>query len=121
MTDPRHALGLRAEHAVATWLAGCGWTILARRWRVAEGELDLVGLDPDGALVGVEVRARRTSRTGCGAESLRATHLARLRAALARYASGAPVRHRELRVDVVALEPMGERWRVTHLRGVDGW
>ncbi|MGZ6300397.1 MAG: YraN family protein, partial [Candidatus Limnocylindria bacterium] len=41
MPDPRHTLGERAEAAVAAWLAARGWTILARRWRCPEGEIDL--------------------------------------------------------------------------------
>ena len=47
-----------------------GWHVLARRWRVPEGELDLVALDPAGTLVAVEVRARRTARAGAAAETV---------------------------------------------------
>ncbi|HET7686027.1 MAG TPA: YraN family protein [Candidatus Limnocylindria bacterium] len=125
MGDPRHVLGLAAEEAVAGWLAAAGWQILARRWKVPEGELDLVALDPDAVLVGVEVRARRTTRTGGAAASLDRRHVARRRAALVRYvAAGAPP-HRGLRLDLVTVEPAhdeaGRRWCATRLPAIDAW
>ena len=125
MADPRHDLGERAEQAVAAWLTSAGWRVLARRWRVPEGELDIVALDTAGTLVAVEVRARRTARTGAAGESVDRRHLRRLRAALGRYAAQAAAGHTGLRVDVVTLTPVngeaGSRWRATRLESVDGW
>lgn len=125
MADPRHVLGMAAEEAVAAWLTGTGWRILARRWRVPEGELDLVALDPDAVLVGVEVRARRSARTGEGGASLDARRLARRRAALARSAASCAPTHRGLRLDLVILAPAqngaGSRWRATRLPAIDAW
>lgn len=125
MGDPRHVLGLAAEEAVARWLAADGWRVLARRWRAPEGELDLVALDPDAVLVGVEVRARRSARTGGAVASLDRRHLARRRAALACYAAAAAPPHRGLRLDLVTLEPAhdgaGQRWRATRLPAIDAW
>jgi putative endonuclease len=112
MPDPRHALGLRAETAAATWLVGRGWRVLARRWRVNEGELDLVCLDPLGTLVGVEVRARRGRRQGSALESIDHRRLGRRRRALVRYAVAHAVRARGLRIDLISVEPEGERWRL---------
>ena len=89
MPDPRHALGQRAEAAVAAWLETRGWTILARRWRCPEGELDLVAHDPDGVLVGIEVKVRRTGRAGDPLESINRHRLLRLRKALGRFRSEA--------------------------------
>jgi putative endonuclease len=125
MGDPRHELGGRGEDAVAAWLTASGWHVLARRWRVPEGELDIVALDTAGTLVAVEVRARRTARTGTAAESVDDGHLHRLRAALRRYAAEASPRHAGLRVDLVTLTPVheeaGPRWRATRLEAIDGW
>lgn len=123
MADPRHDLGLRAEAAVAAWLEGNGWSVDARRWRRREGELDLVCRDPQGALVAVEVRLRRSPRAGSAAESVDGRRLKRLRAALITYAREHDQR-RELRVDLVTVVPFdrdANRWRVTHHRGIDGW
>ncbi|MEX0626761.1 MAG: YraN family protein [Chloroflexota bacterium] len=123
MPDPRHALGERAEAAAATWLETRGWTILARRWRCPEGELDLVARDPDGVLVAIEVKVRRTGRAGDPLESIDRQRLRRLRAALGRYRSAVHGSVDEgLRVDLVALCPGGQgRLRLTHQRAIDAW
>ena len=123
MPDPRHALGERGEAAAAAWLASRGWTILARRWRCAAGELDLVAVDPDNILVAVEVKLRRSSRAGDPAESVDGRRLARLRAALARFRAEDVARRVEgTRTDLVAVRPAGAGlWRVSHLRAIDAW
>ena len=123
MPDPRHALGERAEAAVAAWLATGGWTILARRWRCPEGEVDLVARDPERVLVAVEVKLRRTVRAGSAVESIDRRRMGRLRAALGRFAATARVSiPNGLRVDLVALQE-GEdgAWLLSHHRGIDAW
>jgi putative endonuclease len=125
MTDPRHAVGVRAEEVAAAWLTSAGWRVLATRWRCREGELDLVCLDPREALVGVEVRARRSARTGRPEESIDTRRVARLRHALAAYAAAARPAHAGRRIDLVALspeprDPLG-RWRARRIPAIDGW
>jgi putative endonuclease len=121
--DPRHALGERAEAAVAAWLATRGWTLLARRWRCPEGELDLVAWDPERVLVAVEVKLRRTSRAGSALESIDRRRLVRLRAALGRFAATARVSiPNGLRVDLAALRAREDgAWLLSHHRGIDAW
>jgi putative endonuclease len=121
--DPRHILGQRAEQATATWLASRGWTILARRWRCSDGELDIIALDPDGVLVAVEVKLRRGARAGDPLESVDRLRRGRLRMALGRYRTEMPIAVGEsLRIDLVAVRPATDgAWRVTHHRGVDAW
>ena len=125
MGDPRHELGLRAEAAVAGWLERQGWEILARRWRVAEGEIDLVCCDTLATLVGVEVRLRRSERAGSGLESVDPRHLRRLRAALGRFAGQAAERTRftALRIDLVTVSPTDRdgRWRAVRHPAIDAW
>lgn len=112
---------------MADWLRSEGWTVLARRWRVPEGELDIVTLDPDGTLVGVEVRARRTARSGAAAETVDRRHVARLRRALVAYAGGEPG-GRLTRLDLVTVVPepaaTGKEpttWRATRWPAIDAW
>jgi putative endonuclease len=121
MGDPRHDFGRDAEQLVDRWLTDAGWQVLARRWRVPEGELDLVCLDPTGCLVGVEVRARRSARAGEPVESLGPRHVGRLRAALSRYARDCSPTHRGIRIDLVSVMPTAARdaWRLRHLPAVD--
>src|SRR5688500_13941130 len=122
MGDPRHDLGLAAEEAVAAWLTGIGWKVVGRRIRSPSGgEVDLVALDPANVLVGVEIRARRTPRTGLGTESIDARRVARMGRTLAAFAAASETSHRGLRLDVVrvAPEPGGaERWRVSRVPDV---
>ena len=106
MGDPRHTLGIAAERAVAAWLEASGWRVLGRRVRASGGgEVDIVALDPDGVLVGVEVRARRTSRAGIGTESITAERVRRTGRTVAAFAAATRVSHRGLRMDLVSVTP----------------
>ena len=106
MGDPRHDLGLAAESAVGVWLEASGWRLLGRRVRASGGgEVDIVALDPDGVLVGVEVRARRTARTGIGTESITADRVRRTGRSVAAFAAATGVDHRGLRIDLVSVVP----------------
>lgn len=109
---------------MAGWLTRSGWSILDRRARAgAGGEVDLLALDTAGTLVAVEVRARRTERTGAAATTVDQRRIRRLEATLVAYAAAAATRHRGLRVDLVTVEPAAgpERgWRLTRIAGVGG-
>ena len=121
MGDPRHELGHAAEDAVAAWLTAAGWRVIRRRVRSAGGgEVDLVALDPSETLVAIEVRARRTVRTGRAATSVDARRVGRLGRTLAAVAAECGDRHRGLRIDLVSAEPSGEPgcWRVTRMPGI---
>lgn len=120
MSDPRHALGLEAEGAVADWLTRAGWAVLARRARSpAGGEVDIVALDPDRVLVAVEVRARRNGRAGSAAESVDRRRIERMRTTLAALAPSAPP-HGGLRIDLVTAEPVKDAWAAWRLRRTPG-
>ena len=123
MANPRQALGERAEAAVAEWLTTRGWTVLARRWRCAEGELDIVAFDPAQTLVAVEVKLRQTGRAGLPLESIDRHRLRRLRSTLGRFAADAQVSTASgLRIDLVAVHAAESgRWRLRHHPGIDAW
>ena len=124
MTDPRHRFGSLAEDAVAAWLEEAGWILLARRYRTAGGgEVDLVMLDPRRVLVGVEVRARHSRRTGSPEETVDARRGRRIARTLAAFAGRAGVSHVGLRVDLVAVEPAGPgagQYRLRRLPDIGG-
>jgi putative endonuclease len=121
MSAAQQQLGRLAEDATARWLATRGWCVLERRWRSPSGEIDLVCRDPDGVLVGVEVKLRRTSRAGGAADAVDARRLARLRGALVDYARQPASRATGLRIDLVSVTPAGTAWRLERTPGVDGW
>jgi putative endonuclease len=121
MGDPRHDLGLSAEEAVARWLTGAGWRVVERRARSpAGGEVDIVAIDPEGTLVAIEVRARRTKRAGEAALSVDSRRVTRLERTLAAIATDGRLGHRALRVDLVTVEPAGQagRWRLVRVPGI---
>ncbi len=122
MSDPRHALGMAAEEAVAAWLSGAGWRVIGSRVRSAGGgEVDLVAVDPMRVLVAIEVRARRTSRSGAAELSVDHHRIARLGRTLATIAANRGERHRGLRIDLVTATPrVGTpgAWTLRRLPGV---
>lgn len=121
MADPRHDLGRACEDAAAAWLERNGWRVLERRRRsTGGGEVDIVARDPDGVLVAVEVRGRRTARAGSALESVDARRVGRLRRTLVDVARARQEPITGLRVDLVAAEPAGDghRWRLRRVPGI---
>lgn len=110
MKPPTHRTGSLAEEAAARYLERRGWRILARNARRKTGEIDLVAIDPDGVLVFVEVRARRSYRGEPGAARAVASVDRRKQSRVIRAAAALLPRWPELagrpaRFDVVAVEP----------------
>jgi putative endonuclease len=103
----RRRLGNFGEAAAAAYLSRQGYTLLARQWRCAAGEIDLVAQQGD-MLVFVEVRTRRGSTHGTPEESVTATKQARLVALAYTYlADHAYADTQPWRIDVVAIEVDG--------------
>ena len=70
MTDRRHTgLGEHGEKLAERHLVELGITVVERRYRTRQGEIDLVCRDGD-TLVFVEVKTRRTQRAGAPFESI---------------------------------------------------
>lgn len=119
MTDRRTArkrLGDFGEDHAAHLLTGRGHTVIARGWRCAAGELDLVTLDGD-ELVFVEVRTRRGERHGTPEESIVGVKAARLLRLGDHFLQVHPEHAERIwRVDLVAivLDRAGLLVRVTH-------
>ena len=93
----KDVLGRNGEQAAADYLETEGFRILARNWRCADGEIDIVAMDRH-TLVICEVKTRSGARYGTPLESVHVD---------------------EVRVDVVGVtpEPAGG-FTVEHVRGV---
>jgi len=102
-TVDRRALGKRGEGLAARRLAAEGYRILARNYRCAMGEVDLVAADGD-CLVFVEVRTRRDDSWGTPEESITAAKQARLVAIAEHYLAEHVLEGSDWRIDVVAVE-----------------
>jgi putative endonuclease len=112
MRDDRQGLGQRGEELAARHLAAKGYQILARNWRCAEGELDLVAQDGE-CLAFVEVRTRRGRALGSPEESITAAKQERLITLGQAYVQ-AHEWSGDWRIDVVAVE-MDRRGRFLRL------
>lgn len=102
MTRARLALGRAGEDLAAAWYEARGYDIVARNWRVREGELDIVARRGS-LLVFCEVKARRTTSYGLPAEAVTPDKQARVRRLAAIYLRRDGCRVRELRFDVAAV------------------
>ncbi|MDQ1478466.1 MAG: putative endonuclease [Actinomycetota bacterium] len=105
-------LGAAGEDAVALWYAGCGYSVLARNWRVREGEIDLVARR-DATIVFCEVKTRRGQGFGSPAEAVTMRKQLRLRKLAIRWLADNPSRADVLRFDVASVTPDGRgAWTV---------
>ena len=68
--DDHIRLGERGEQAAAKCLERKGYKILERNWRCRYGEADIIALDPNGTVVFVEVKTRRSRNTGLPEEAV---------------------------------------------------
>lgn len=111
----KDAVGRWGEQVAVDALTDAGFAVLARNWRCADGEIDVVARDGT-TLVIVEVKTRSTDRFGQPSEAVGRVKQARLRrlalAWLAQHPGGADVRF-----DVVSVVRGRAGCRVEHLRG----
>jgi putative endonuclease len=107
--------GRRGEQVAARHLRRCGYIILARNYRAAGAEIDLVALD-ESTLVFVEVKFRISSRFGTPAEAVDLDKRERIRRAARAFAEWRGVPDLPARFDVVALSGAGRYCRVELIR-----
>jgi putative endonuclease len=115
--DPRRGLGRRGEVIAANRLEEAGYRILARNYRCAIGEIDIIAEDGD-CVVLVEVRTRRGRSHGTPEESITPAKRERLRQLAEAWLQTQDPPPLDCRVDVVAVElaPNGTLMRVTQVR-----
>ncbi|MCO4744447.1 MAG: YraN family protein [Proteobacteria bacterium] len=104
--------GAEAEAFVAQELEGDGWTVVARNWRGAGGELDVV-VCRGTVLRFVEVKAR--SEGGDPLDGMTATKQRRLNRAAEAFLSRALVDYDDIAFLVALVWATGEGWAVEWL------
>jgi putative endonuclease len=116
-TNARITLGSAGERLAAGWLEARGYRVLARNWRCAYGELDVIA-EEQGELVFVEVKTRRGVAHGAPEEAITATKSAHLIAAAQTYLAEHQCETQPYRIDVVAiqLDGQGKLTDVRHYR-----
>ena len=102
MTDARIDFGKRGEDLACRELERRGYAIVARRYRVRSGELDIVARD-GATLVFVEVKARADHKFGDAAEAVTPQKQLRLTRLAAEYVMRHHLQECPCRFDVVAI------------------
>ncbi len=86
--DNHKQIGQAGENAACAHLERLGWEILARNFRCARGEMDVIAQEPTnlgGALIFVEVKTRRGRSHGLPIEAVNAPKQRRLLAVAQTY------------------------------------
>jgi ribonuclease HII len=107
--------GRRGEQEAAGYLEGKGYQVLARGWRGAGGELDLVARQGD-CLVFVEVKSGEEGGLGHPEERVDAAKRGHLARAARLYLQQHPGLGREYRFDVIAVVFGRGAPKITHLQ-----
>lgn len=81
------ALGARGEDAACRCLSNKGYEILERNWRCDFGEADIIAKDPNGTIVFVEVKTRRSANAGVPEEAVSSAKRRRYEAIALEYMS----------------------------------
>ena len=111
------AIGRFGEELAARHLEGAGLQVLARNWRCAEGEIDIVARE-GGTLVICEVKTRSGTGFGDPAEAVTPPKAARLRRLSLRWLAAHGLGWTDLRFDVVTVVRSRDAAPVVeHLRG----
>jgi putative endonuclease len=112
MSNRRIALGVRGEEMAAGFLRQKGYNILARRYRTANGEIDIIA-EQGGILVFIEVKARANAAFGTPAEAVTARKRKTISTVAQQYLLECDAMDRPARFDVIEVY-MGEG-RICHI------
>ena len=102
MAERRRTLGADGEAVAARWYEARGGTVLARNWRCAGGELDLV-VREGSTIVFCEVKARTTTAFGSPLEAVTAAKQRRIRRLAAQWLDQSDQRPARIRFDVAGV------------------
>ena len=111
----RVSLGRRGERAAEKYLRRNGYRIVARNFRAAGAEIDIVAMDRD-TLVFVEVKTRQSFGAGAPEEAVDARKQARMRRAAEAFALRYRANEYEMRFDIVAIDASGARLEIELMR-----
>ena len=108
-------LGRRGERAAEKHLRRSGYRIVARNFRAAGAEIDLVAMDGD-ILVFVEVKTRRSREAGAPEEAVDERKQKRMRRAAEIFATRYRADDVTMRFDIIAVDASGKRLEIELLR-----
>ena len=103
MTNPKQALGQWGEETAVRYLERHGYTILARNFHTAHGEIDIVA-GMEAALIFVEVKTRSSHTFAYPENSVTLRKQAHLLSAAEEYLQAHPEGAESWQFDVIAIE-----------------
>lgn len=116
MTAQRRAVGAYGERCAVRHLVESGLRVVARNWRCAHGEIDIIAWDGD-VLAICEVKTRRFDTFGTPAEAVVGRKARRLRRLAVEWLRVSGVRPQQLRFDVIEVYPgRSGAARVEHIK-----
>lgn len=98
----KDAVGQYGERVAVRHLEQAGWTVLARNWRCAHGELDIIATDGP-VLVFCEVKTRSSTAYGDPCEAVNWSKAKRIRLLAARWLAESATSWPQVRFDVVSV------------------
>ncbi len=114
LSDPKR-LGRWGEKRCEKYLRARGYRTLARNYNCAVGEIDLVMSSPDGAIVFIEVKTRRSEEFARARDAVNRRKRLRMTRAAQYFRRVYRIKDRPLRFDVVAVVlGDGRSARITH-------
>lgn len=121
-TAPHQRTGAIGEELACQHLAALGLEVVARNWRIADGdlrgELDVVALDHDARLVVVvEVKTRRGDGYGGALAALTPRKQARIRRLAIAFLLQADLPYRQVRLDAIAVRLDVDPPAIEHVQG----
>ncbi|MFC0508531.1 YraN family protein [Micromonospora costi] len=117
MTNRNQAVGAYGERCAVRHLIETGLRPVARNWRCATGEIDVIAWDGP-VLAFCEVKTRRGGEFGSPAEAVVPAKARRLRVLAARWLAETGTTAEEIRFDVLSVRlPAAGPARVEHLKG----
>ncbi|HEV2171279.1 MAG TPA: YraN family protein [Candidatus Binatus sp.] len=111
----RLPLGRMGERAAEKHLRRNGFRIVARNFRAAGAEIDIVAMDGD-ILVFVEVKTRQSFAAGAPEEAVDLRKQTRMRRAAEAFARRYRAADYDMRFDIVAIDASGKRMEIELLR-----
>jgi putative endonuclease len=111
----RRDLGQRSERVAEAFLQGQRYTIIARNYRCAMGEIDVIAQDRD-TVVFVEVRSHTGERFGDPLESVTLRKQRQIAKVALDYVMRQRVKNRPLRFDVIGICWKGNTPQVVHVK-----
>jgi putative endonuclease len=118
--DSRKKTGWQGEEIAAAYLIENGYEIIARNWRCALGELDVI-VHKDDVLVFVEVRTRRGQRFGSAEESITPAKQTRLIELAQTYWAELQPDFPSWRIDVITVRLGRGLPHINHIENAVGW